>query len=113
MRASIRFLLNVCLPALLMCLIAGEVYSALAGPSSFARLAVLEQEIAERDAELAVISARRDRLALHAEQLNPQSLDPDLVDERIRSVLGFVAEEDMVIPADQIEQLIAESRKAD
>ena len=98
---------------MLVCLIASEAYSAFAGPSSYARLAVLKEEIAEREAALAGIEARRDRLALHASQLHPHSLDPDLVDERIRSVLGFVAEEDMVIPADEIERLISESRQSD
>ncbi len=94
---SKQFILSVVLPSLLVCWAATIIYSAVAGRSGYAALAHLEAEVETKTTEVDLLTARREALQQRADQLNSKSLDPDLVDERIRSVLGYSREGDVVV----------------
>lgn len=108
MRLSFRLVFEIVAPAFLACGIAYYGYDAVAGASGYRVLRSLRIEAAERSEEIDKLAAERRRLQKSAEQLSPHSLDPDIVDEKIRSVLGYVAGDDIVVPRDQLEELLGE-----
>jgi cell division protein FtsB len=55
------------------------------------------QDIAEAEQKLAVQKAERDALAHRVALLRPESLDLDLLDERVRAVLNLVGHDDVVL----------------
>lgn len=103
---SIRFLAEIVFPALVLCWAAVLIYSAVAGDSGYRALASLEAELEETASEVDALKARREMLAQRADLLNSKSLDPDLVDERIRAVLGYSREGDVVIPRSELDALV-------
>ncbi len=109
MRYSTRLLLDVIAPAFFICWAAYLAYDAVVGATGYRALRGLEAEVAVRTAEVERLTAERRRLQIVAAQLNPKSLDPDMVEEKIRSVLGYVAEGDVVIPRDQLEEVLREA----
>ena len=106
MRQFGRFFRDVAAPALIACWIAYLGYGAVAGASGYRVLSELRTEIAAKRAVLEEARARRLILAHRAELLNPQSLDPDMMDERIRAVLGYARPSDIVMPRDELERLL-------
>ena len=64
--------------------------------------------VAPSEAELNELHARRLELEKRADLLNSSSLDPDLLDERIRAVLGYSREGDVVISRRELDRLLAE-----
>lgn len=112
MRLSWRVIIDVIAPALITCWIAYFAYDAVVGATGYRVLHTLRAETATRSAELARLTAERRRLEQIARQLNPRSLDPDMVDEKIRAVLGYVEEGDLVIPRDQLDEIIRQDRRA-
>lgn len=109
---SFRFLAEIVFPALVLCWAAVLIYSAVVGDSGYRALAALEAELEEKAVEADELKSRREALAQRADLLNSKSLDPDLVDERIRAVLGYSREGDVVIPRGELDTLMrAESSK--
>jgi cell division protein FtsB len=96
----------VVIPAIIVCLIVLFTSHALIGTTGLRALRGLEAEAALKTAEVVALEERRDRLERVADQLNPKSLDPDMVEEKIRTVLGYVAEGDVVIPRDELDALL-------
>ena len=56
---------------------------------------------AERTVTLAGLEADRARLQHRSDLLDPSNVDPDLADELIRSQLGYLRPDEIVIPLDQ------------
>jgi cell division protein FtsB len=108
MRVSWRFLVEIVAPAFCVCWIGYFAYGAFLGATGFHMLTRIEAQAEVKGAELDALMIERRRLERVADQLNPKSLDPDMVDEKIRSVLGYVADRDVVIPRDQVEQMLAD-----
>ena len=106
MRFSWRLIVDVIAPAFFTCWIGYFAYGAVVGATGFRVLASLRAEEAAKAAEVADLTTERRRLEQVATQLNPRSLDADMVDEKIRVVLGYVEEGDVVIPRDQLEELL-------
>lgn len=104
----LRFLLDIAFPALVMCLTGILLYSAVVSDTGYRSLAALEKERAEKAAQLDELEARRLELEKRADLLNSKSLDPDLLDERIRAVLGYSREGDVVISRRELDRLLAE-----
>ena len=112
MRSPLRLILDMLAPAALVFWILIEAYGAFLGPSSQRAIKIL---IAERDAvaaEVAAIEAHRDTLRARADMLNPRRLDPDLIDERIRAVLGYVEVNELVIPREEFENALNSSKRS-
>ena len=55
---------------------------------------------AERSATLARLESERARLQHRSELLDPAHADPDLAEEMIRSQLGYVRPDEIIIPLD-------------
>ncbi|GJL92938.1 FtsB family cell division protein [Hyphococcus sp.] len=105
----IRFLLDIAFPALVMCLTAILLYSAVVSDTGYRALAKLRHDEAEKAATLDGLTARRQELEKRANLLNSKSLDPDLLDERIRAILGYSREGDVVISRRELDRLLESS----
>ena len=86
-----RFFANVIAPLLLASWVAYLGYGAMAGASGYRVLAELEDEAAALQAEVDALGERRALLEKRAGLLHPKSLDADMLDERVRAVLGDAA----------------------
>ncbi|MEE2689989.1 MAG: septum formation initiator family protein [Pseudomonadota bacterium] len=81
-------------------------YGAVAGAAGYRSLHELRAERDAKAAEVAAIKERRKTLELRADLLNPKSLDPDMVDERVRAVLGYANKDDIVIPRAELDRVL-------
>ena len=109
MRVGLVF--EIVLPVLLVgwaCLL---IYSAVAGDTGFRAATVLEQEIASKTQSVDALRKRRLTLERRADQLNSRSLDPDLVDEKIRLILGYSQEGEIVVPRRELEEALEAARR--
>ena len=59
--------------------------------------AMIERQVSELEAELAVLSAQRQELQARVSLLRPESLDPDMLDERARLNLNLVHSDELVV----------------
>ncbi len=57
----------------------------------------LNQQLQAATDTLATVEAERARLAYRVSQMQPDHVDPDLLDEQVRQVLDFVAPDEIVI----------------
>ena len=86
------------LPALAVLIIANFLGYAVIGSNGVLSLGDYRRLKAERVTELARLQVERDRLAHRAMLLDPRRADPDLADEMVRSQLGLVRPDEVVIP---------------
>ncbi|MHA7873706.1 MAG: FtsB family cell division protein [Hyphococcus sp.] len=103
---STRFLFDVIAPSCLLFWAALLLYSAAFSDSGYRALQGLEEDVETAAGELDAIRARRMALEKRADLLNSRSLDPDLVDERIRSILGYAREGDVVISRSDLHEAL-------
>ena len=89
------------LPALAVLIIANFVGYAVAGSNGILSWGDYRRAKAERTIELAHLTEEKTRLAHRAELLDPSKADPDLADEMIRSELGLVRPDEVIIPIRQ------------
>lgn len=92
-----RLLVRALLPGLLLAAAVYFTHHALYDAHGLRRLMSLSDEVARREAELSEIRARREALESRVKALYNQSLDPDLLDERARTVLGLGRTDEIVI----------------
>jgi hypothetical protein len=71
---------------------------AVAGPSGVLAWSENERMLEERQKEVAVLTADRDRLQNRVNLLDPRHADPDLVGELLRSDLNVAHPDELVIP---------------
>lgn len=110
MRRFGRLFSNIIAPLLLAGWVAYLGYGAFAGASGYHMLAELEAEAAALEAEVAALRDRRADLEKRASLLHPKSLDPDMIDERIRAVLGYALPGDIVVPKSEVDRMVEEAR---
>ena len=108
-----RFFSEVAAPAAIACWTAYFIFAALFGASSFRVLSGLEREARVMHAEVEELKQRRETLERRADMLSPASLDADLVDERVRSVLGFARSGDFVLPRRELNELLKRKQDGD
>ena len=89
------------LPALAVLIIANFVGYAVIGSNGILNWGEYRREKAERAVVLAQLNEEKARLAHRAELLDPRKADPDLADEMIRSELGLVRPDEVIIPIQQ------------
>jgi cell division protein FtsB len=111
-RDLVKLIFDVVAPALVVCWTAFLAVDAVAGPTGLRALREARAEAAAKRAEVAALVVRREALERTATQLHRRSLDPDLLEEKIRSVLGYAAEGDIVIPRDEFDRMLERARKA-
>jgi cell division protein FtsB len=111
-RDAVKLCFDVVLPALAVFWAAFLAFDAVAGPTGLRALREARADVARKEAEVGAMIAQREALERTANQLNRRSLDPDLLDEKIRSVLGYAAENDIVIPRDELDRMLERARQA-
>ena len=89
------------LPALGFLIIANFLGYAIVGANGILSWGDYRQLKGERAVELAQLEEERARLAHRAQLLDPRKADPDLADEMIRSELGLVRPDEVIIPIEQ------------
>jgi cell division protein FtsB len=72
-------------------------YHALTGDRSLVSYWRLTQEVEEARGKLAAIKDERERIEHRVTLLRPDTIDPDMLDERARWSLGYVGERDVII----------------
>ena len=72
-------------------------YHAVQGERGLLSWLRLTQQIAVAEAELDILSAERRELEHRARLLRPEGLDPDLLDERARLILGLAHPNELII----------------
>lgn len=73
-------------------------YFALHGFRSVTEQKLLGDELAQLEAEWAIIHAEKEDLELHVGLLSKDHVDPDYLDELVRKDLGFTHPDEIVIP---------------
>lgn len=73
------------------------VWHVVAGERSMFRLMSLERSIAKVSLQYDREHTRREQLELRVVKLRPGSIDPDLLEERARSVLGYARPDEQVV----------------
>jgi len=89
------------LPALAFLIIANFLGYAIVGSNGILSWGDYRRLKAERSIELAQLDEERARLTHRAKLLDPRKADPDLADEMIRSELGLVRPDEVIIPIEQ------------
>ncbi|MEX2009167.1 MAG: septum formation initiator family protein [Dongiaceae bacterium] len=87
-------------PVLGACLVAYFAYHAVQGDRGIIAWLVLNQQIREAETVAAAGAAERATLEHRVALLGPAGLDPDLLDERARIMLGLVQGDELVILLD-------------
>ncbi|NIJ42754.1 cell division protein FtsB [Parvibaculum indicum] len=72
-------------------------YHAMHGRYGFINWLTLQDRVATLQEELKEVRGERDRLDRRVALLRPESLDPDLLDERARAALGYADPNEIVI----------------
>ncbi|HOP19121.1 MAG TPA: septum formation initiator family protein [Parvularculaceae bacterium] len=110
MRRFGKFFTDVVAPVLLALWVAYLGYGAIAGAAGYRVLAELRAEADEKQTALDEIIEKRRVLERHADLLNPKSVDPDMLDERIRAVLGYAHPDDIVVPREELQRMLKKAR---
>ena len=71
--------------------------AAIAGPTGLLAWAEHDQALKQHQARIAMLTEKRDALRNRVELLDPEGADPDLVSELVRSDLGVVHPDEIVI----------------
>jgi cell division protein FtsB len=80
-----------------LCLCAYFTYHVVMGERSKFRYGSLEQSITRTTAEYEQTRVKREQLEARVIKLRPGSIDPDLLEERARVVLGFARDDEHVV----------------
>ncbi len=85
------------LPALAFLIIANFLGYAIIGSNGILSLGDYRRLKAEKVVEFARLEEEKERLAHRAQLLDPRRADPDLADEMVRSELGLVRPDEVII----------------
>ncbi|MEL6111448.1 MAG: septum formation initiator family protein [Pseudomonadota bacterium] len=103
---------EILLPVLLVGWAAIMIFGATVSTTGYRSLDLLRGELAELDEGLSKLTAHRQWMDNRAQLLQSAALDPDMVDERIRGVLGYAQDGDMVITRKDLRAAVARARTA-
>jgi len=84
-------------PALAACLVAYFAFYAIYGERGLMALAQLESQVAAAEQVLAKVRAEREQVERRVALLRPETLDPDMLDERARTVLNLTRRDEVII----------------
>jgi cell division protein FtsB len=80
-----------------LCLCVYFAWHVIAGERSIFRLMSVERSIAKTSAEYNREHAKREQLEARVIKLRPGSIDPDLLEERARAVLGYARPDERIV----------------
>jgi cell division protein FtsB len=86
-------------PTLAVSVFAYFAYHAVEGDRGILAWVKLTQEVEATEVELAKITRTREVLAHQTDLLRSDALDPDMLDERARDVLGVIRKDEIIIVA--------------
>lgn len=89
------------LPLVCLIVIGYFAYHAVYGRHGFINWLAIQNQVDTKEQQLADLRATRQRLDRQVSLLRPESVDPDLLDERARATLGFANSGDVVIFTDK------------
>ena len=95
-----RRLYGAIAPGLCVLAIVYFAYHIVQGDRGLIAYAKLHQEVQRGELALSLARAEREELELRTDLLHPERIDPDMLDERARAVLGLVHPNDVIIPTD-------------
>jgi cell division protein FtsB len=96
-RNTLATIKRAALPAVAFLVIANFLGYAVVGDNGILSLGDYRTLKAEKAIELAQLEEEKARLSHRAALLNPRSADPDLADEMVRSELGVVRPDEVII----------------
>ena len=99
-RNTIGLIRRAALPAVAFLIIANFLGYAVVGSNGILSLGDYRRLKSERAVELAQLETEKARLAHRAELLDPRRADPDLAEEMVRSELGLVRPDEVIINID-------------
>ena len=99
-----RFLNQLIVPVVGVCLVSYFAYYMIDGPRGLKAMTRLQGDIAVSEAKLDVLQTQRRDLEARVSKLRPGSIDPDLLDERARTVLNFAKPTDLIIRTDRADR---------
>jgi cell division protein FtsB len=85
-------------PALAIVLLMLFAGYAVLGPNGLLAWGDYTRQLKDSRAELAVVSAQRDRLRNRVALLDPRHADPDMVEELVRRDLGVSHPDEVIVP---------------
>ena len=85
------------LPVFCVSLIGYFVYHLVQGDRGLIALSHLKHDIAQLETDVSVAQAERSEIERRTKLLRPDSIDPDMLDERARAELGFSRPEEVVV----------------
>ena len=98
---TVAMIKRAALPALAVLIIANFLGYAIVGSNGILSWGDYRRLKAERSIELAHLEEQKAKLAHRAELLDPRKADPDLAEEMVRSELGLVRPDEVVIPIEE------------
>lgn len=72
-------------------------YNAVYGARSYTSLQVMQESLDQKTAELDAVRQERKSLEAKVVMMRPDTLSPDLLEERARAVLGYQREDEVVV----------------
>jgi cell division protein FtsB len=100
-------------PTLAVSIFAYFAYHAVEGDRGLLAWIRLQQEVESAQAELSKVSRVREKLAHQTELLRSQAIDPDMLDERARAVLGLMRKDEVIIVTPQTNEHQSEAAPSD
>ena len=88
---------QVVVPVLAIVLLAYFAYHAIQGDRGLFAWMALNQQLKQTHALADAVAAQRAELENRVQRLSSASLDPDLLDERVRAMLNFARQDEVVI----------------
>jgi len=92
-----RRLGGLAVPAICIVVLAFIGHNAFIGDRGFLAHERIDAEATRLKIELAALTEKRELMEKHIRLLRPDTLDPDMLDERVRAVLNFEAEGEITI----------------
>ena len=86
------------IPALALIIVGTFAGHAVAGPNGLLAWGGYHRALKERQAELAQLEAQKTQLRHHSALLDPRKADPDMADELVRTDLGLVRPDEVIVP---------------
>ncbi len=101
-----NFLLNTFLPAVCVLGIAYNCLIAINGEEGIRARKLVNERLAEKQAELEELRIMRAQLQNRAELLSSAKLDPDTLDEATRQMLGYAAPGEFALSREEFERVL-------
>jgi cell division protein FtsB len=99
-RSPLQMIRRAAMPAVALLVIGNFAGYAIAGENGVLSLGEYRTAKAEKAVLLSALEEERARLAHRAELLDPRRADPDLAEELVRSELGLVRPDEVIIELD-------------